>query len=588
MYTIKSEQRAFSRRLASEPLFLLKHIRALALAVSRRIKNRVVIGLSTHHRGRKVTPQWLSTEKGSDGAARFPEAGPNLLPTYAHRVPKQADRSFPAMGSRTSGQDREDYLALHRWGFLLERMLDNDVGWRAGIEACIQWIGENSNTADPAWEPYSACERIANFLVFFAAMPPGMREHGIPPQVGEFLSRSVTWVFGHLEYYGPAETNNHILNNARALVLGGIATRDPLAVSAGLQIFRRCLPKLILSGGFLRERSSHYQLVVLNWVLDAWRFVAAAQGPDGEDARFLAGYADRMRKAASMLCGCATSLLAVIGDVSPDFSPVQSLGRLALLYPDWWPTVPWSAGGVAYADGWFRFCKGEEVVMGNFPEGEFPCEFPTHGHSDFTSFVWLHDCQEILVDPGRHRYAPDEVSPAQVGAAGHNLPTVNDIAPLCESVVPRGGWQPLPYAAARLRAAAVPDGMVLEHDGFARATPVNRHIRRIELQEHGLQVVDSFEGHGSVDLSFFWHFGEEFERFDTVQMLAIGRAGNVRVEVRDLTGRPDRSPLATETFSSCISRAYGHMLPSLSVCLSGRVELPASLATRFSWLAGGG
>src|SRR5450631_4382878 len=166
MYTIRSEQRAFSRRLASEPVFLLKHIRALALAISRRVKNRAVIGLSSPHRGRKITPQWLTTEKGSDCAARFPEAAPNLLPTYAYRVPKQADPSFPRMGSRTSGQDREDYLARHRWGFLLERMFGDDGGWRAGIDACIQWIADNADTADPAWEPYSACERIANFLVF--------------------------------------------------------------------------------------------------------------------------------------------------------------------------------------------------------------------------------------------------------------------------------------------------------------------------------------------------------------------------------------------------------------------------------------
>ncbi len=55
---------------------------------------------------------------------------------------------------------------------------------------------------------------------------------------------------------------------------------------------------LVLSGGFLRERSSHYQLIVLNWVLDAWRFLAAAEGPESEDVRFLADYAERMRTAA--------------------------------------------------------------------------------------------------------------------------------------------------------------------------------------------------------------------------------------------------------------------------------------------------
>ncbi len=77
--------------------------------------------------------------------------------------------------------------------------------------------------------------------------------------------------------------------------------------------------------------------------------------------------------------------------------------------------------------------------------------FPTHGHNDLTSFVWLHGGQEMFVDPGRNRYTSDEISLAQVGATGHNVPTVNDLAPLCEACYLGGGWRPLPY---RCRASA--------------------------------------------------------------------------------------------------------------------------------------
>jgi hypothetical protein len=585
-YTIRSEQRAFARRLATEPLFLLMHSRALGLAVIRRLRSRIVIALSSAHRGRKIRPLWLDA-LGPSRASHCAAIAPAGLPIYPCRIHEGANESIDILGIRIAGEDHEDYLARHRWGFLLERMLDNCVDWRACIEACVQWTKANSDTADRAWEPYSACERVANLAVFLAAMPPATREPEIPPQIREFLDRSLRWVHGHLEYYGPTETNNHILNNARALVLGGIVGGDPAAVSAGMQIFRWCLPEMILRGGFLRERSSHYQLIVLNWVLDAWRFVAAAEGPDGEDTRFLAGYADRMRTAASMLCGRGTSLLAVIGDVSPDITPLQSLGRLALLYPDWWPHT-YRSESLAVSDGWFRLSKEDETVLGNFPEGPFPCDFPTHGHSDHTSFVWSHDGKEVLVDPGRYRYTPDEVSLAQVGAVSHNLPTVNGLAPLCESMVQRGGWWPLPYAAAQLRAAAVTDGIVLEHDGFARATPVKRHSRRIEPQLGGLQVVDSFEGSGTVDLSFYWHFGEGFENFDSSRMLAIGQGGNVRVDVRDKTGTRDRIPLVVELLSGRISAQYGRTLPSIRVRLGCRVNLPATIATKFSWVGGAG
>ncbi len=175
-------------------------------------------------------------------------------------------------------------------------------------------------------------------------------------------------------------------------------------------------------------------------------------------------------------------------------APVSSADRLRLLYSDCCAKMCSSAPDFAYIDGWFRLCKDQELVIGNFPQGEFPWEFPTHGHSDLTGFAWLHDRREILVDRGRNRYTPDEVSLAQISAAGHNVPTINDLAPLCESVAKGGSWLPRPYAEARLRADAVADGIALVHDGFARATPVHRHTRRIELKQSGLQVIDIFEG----------------------------------------------------------------------------------------------
>ncbi len=220
------------------------------------------MALSARHRGRKIWPPWLQTDGSPSGAAAA-QALPRL-PVYTRGMPFHLDRSGPGMGARTAGQDIEDSLAGHRWGFLLERMCHDAVDWCACFEACIRWIQNNVDTGEPAWEPYSACERIANLLIFYAASPAEIRERGIPRELREFLGTSVRWVYDHLEYYGPAETNNHILNNARALVLGGIACGDRLALSAGLQIFHQCLPKLILSGGFLRERSSHYQLIVLH------------------------------------------------------------------------------------------------------------------------------------------------------------------------------------------------------------------------------------------------------------------------------------------------------------------------------------
>ena len=72
--------------------------------------------------------------------------------------------------------------------------------------------------------PYSAGERLTNLLVFLAAMPTAERARFVTPRLCEFLRESVAWIFRHVEYYGRTETNNHVLNNARALVVGGSVT----------------------------------------------------------------------------------------------------------------------------------------------------------------------------------------------------------------------------------------------------------------------------------------------------------------------------------------------------------------------------
>jgi hypothetical protein len=220
--------------------------------------------------------------------------------------------------------------------------------------------------------------------------------------------------------------------------------------------------------------------------LDAWKFLVADEGQACEDAGFLFGYISRMLGAASMICDRGQRLLALIGDVSPDAAPTQSLARLAVLYAEFWPLSDESIRPVEVKDGWYLISVAQGVVLGNFPAGRYPFVFPTHGHCDFASFVWLYNGHAILGDSGRYRYTPDAVSLFQKSAAGHNLPTVNGFAPLCETLVANGSWWPLPYAAAVLELTECDGGVVLAHKGFARATPVRRHSRQILPQEAAL------------------------------------------------------------------------------------------------------
>ena len=536
--------------------------------------------LGGRHRGRKLEPDWFPTADKLYDREISPSEVAGRLPSYSRDVEEFAAAPERKQSAVPLDGDPEDYMADQRWGFLIEALLDGSLDPRVAIERCMAWTGCHVDKRDLAWEPYSAGERLTNLLVFLAAMPAGERAQFITPQLCGFLRESVEWIFRHVEYYGRAETNNHVLNNARALVLGGAVTGSEIAFSAGMQTFRRWLPELVSAGGFLRERSSHYQLVVLNWILDAWWFAGAARSIDCAESRFLESYLHRMIPAGKMLCSHRLGLLAVIGDVSPDMDPDRSMRRLAWLYGQHWQAGAMPAEHIRVVDDWFRLAYGAGTVIGNFPRGRMPRRFPTHGHDDITSFAWLHDDVEILVDPGRYRYTTDAVSLHQSAAGAHNLPTVDGLSPLCESLKTGAQWRPVPYAEATLEMLPTGAGVVLVHTGFARATPVALHRRIIELEANGLRVHDAFDGEGTALVEFHWQFGPGFVTFDESRSIMSGAEGEVSVELVELDA-PNPGKWNARIQKGWISRSYGALTPILGLSLRSSVRLPAQIVTRF-------
>jgi Heparinase II/III-like protein len=499
------------------------------------------------------------------------------LPRYPHSL---AQPTQPVLTESTTHDDVESQFASHRWGFLIDSILTGAPSDTEALQRVLRWIDSQDAKHGAAWETYSACERIANLLLYLAIH--GEVTSGTTPEIlARFIDDSLQWIDAHLEYYGVSQTNNHLINNARALVMGGTAIGNRHAVATGLKLLRKLLPEMVLDGGFLRERSSHYQLIVTGWVLDAWRFVAHATGAESEDAHFLHGYAREMSHAARLLCNQNGLILATIGDVSPDATPAKSARRLGALYSDIAVLSQAPPAPVAVCDGWFRCERDDGIVLGNFPAGRHPLPYPHHGHSDHTAFTWTQSGAEVLVDTGRFRYTPDPVSSLQTSAHGHNVPLINGFAPLCETVLQGGLWWPRPYADSNLALKVRADGVEMEHDGFARATPVTRHIRTLTLERGNLLVLDTFEGRGSVDLELCWNFGSGLTTFDTRALKAVGAAGEVRLDIEGTTQPPDVKYITGNSPGGWHSPEYGVVAPSLGILLGWRIELPARISTRF-------
>lgn len=478
--SITLERKIFFTKLKTHPLFLIKHIRTLFSVVRSR---------ATKGSNRKIHPYWL---------ADITSLSPNLqidptqvlmrIPEIYYQLPEGANK----LKTIKTIEDKEDYYATNRFkGLAGHYPMPNHI---------TDFINEPPLKSDPSWDTYSTCERVANLLLWIANIPKSQRVFTNTSAIVSFIHDSMHWVFQNLEYY-ELNTSNHILNNARVLIMAGAVLNDKVAIKAGLHIFKNMLAVLIQPQGSLRERSSHYQLLILSWLLDAYYFLPAAK------QTFLKDYIIRITNVASLLCDEQGKLQALIGDISPDCSPTETQNRLKF-YDEFFPI----AVDKYTQDDWHVVQNETNKIILNYPIGTYPKNYPMHAHNDITSFVWLYMNSPILVDSGRVRYSKEPIAIRQKSAIGHNVALVNGIAPVCESLVINGHWCPAPYANATLSMRRPSQNSILLcHNGYARNSPVTQHQREISIHDAGIVVSDTFLGDGTVNIVLLWHLDPSFQ-----------------------------------------------------------------------------
>ena len=431
-----------------------------------------------------------------------------------------------------------------------------------------QFIEDAPAKNDVVWETYSCCERIANLLTWISFVPLMERAKVMPPKVVLFLEDSLQWILRHLEYYG-SKTGNHILNNARSLIMAGTVLNNQKAVETGKLIFTRLLPVLIQPDGFLRERSSHYQLIILTWLLDAKYFLQVSSFTENET---LNKTIIRMQTAARMLCDEAGYVQALIGDISPDLSPDKTTQRLQFCYSESWPGTFQSV--TAGRDDWWVIQNSSDKILLNCPVGIYPRAHSSHGHNDIPAFTWLHNSTPVFIDSGRSRYTKDPVSSRQKSSRGHSLPFVNGFSPLCESFVINGNWWPTPYASAEIKVATGSNDITISHDGFMRATPVTNHQRNIILRPGEIEVSDQFDGKGTAQIDLFWQLQPGFEHFDREKFLVTMADMSLAIDLCQMTAHPDIKFFGTTAPRNWCSNEYGYETPNPLLTMRWHVTLP--------------
>lgn len=544
----------FAAQLRMRPWRALGHGMALFALVGRRIAQRLRMRVQRDaHRGLKQRPTWL------------PLAAAVRTPTGSLRLPRlEVTSALPTVAAPVlRADDPEAHFARHRWT-KCAAALGDETRARAAFFEVKDWLAQPPVRADAAWESYSCCERVVNLALLLAAHP-ALRREADEVQLWSFFDESATWIDAHLEYYGPVRTNNHFLNNGRALIVAGCVLGNGAWLMTGLNIVEHFAPKLFSVDGCLREGSSHYQLIVAGWLFDALLFASLAL-PAARLAR-LETLACEVGRACARFAATLASMDQHIGDVSPDLHPRLTLARLRLLYGE---RLTEAAAGPALGE-WLFAERGRSALFARAARN-WPQMHTAHAHADLGSFIWLFAGRAILADAGRQDYLPRPETQAQLGPAAHNTLLVNGVGALAASVLRVGLWYPQPYADARVEVDAAVDGFVLCHNGFARIPGVGCHNREVRLVEGGLEVIDSVEGRGSVELALCWHFAPGW--LDEGDDVLVSPTGRLRVNVDGARG-------ARHAWSDYAhSEAYGEATLARSLTISWRSELPCRIHTQ--------
>ena len=119
---------------------------------------------------------------------------------------------------------------------------------------------------------YDLSERINYCFLLFIC-----QDKKISSKERILIKNLTNYVIKNLEYYGRRWTNNHYLNNARALLSASIMLEDHRLASRAIHILEHAL-KVNFPDGIFQERSSSYQCLIVYWLKSIYFYLDLIEG----------------------------------------------------------------------------------------------------------------------------------------------------------------------------------------------------------------------------------------------------------------------------------------------------------------------
>jgi len=429
-----------------------------------------------------------------------------------------------------SYQDNEELFALHRFGWLLVAISEEQLTDSVAQFTVLDWLKNYGICRDGVgWDSYSISERVSNWVVYLNNVKANDSDLKL---IKSSIQLQLSYLITHLEFRGMA-TNNHLINNARALYLGGFFIGNTYFKREGKKILQRCVKYMFSRSGFLREGSSHYQILLARSFLEVYYF--AQKDKDGEFTKEILLPVKNIWQAACFFL--QESKLPQFGDISPDFTPefhygvaefgaylMQNITAESISEGNGWHTILFDTkyyydkrpNGLLYYEDAGYFCfKNSNFALYTFVNPENCVSAWSHGHSDAGHIILYAKGFPILIGTGRVNYTNDIESMYGRSICSHNSIEVDGREPMVvhglnffPELLPDGYVE----GHSELNFSRISEGeceIVIKQYGYNRIDSTISIERRIFVGLTQIVITDNILGKGEHQLRTFFHFDQD-------------------------------------------------------------------------------
>jgi uncharacterized heparinase superfamily protein len=381
------------------------------------------------------------------------------------------------------------------------------------------WIDSNPCPVQPAWHPYPISLRTINWVKLCVNRPEFADEKVLRSLYSQFLflERNIE---GHLQV-------NHLLENGRALVFGGLFFEGQDArrwFDRGLRLLKQEVREEYLPNGGHFELSPMYHCILLEALFDTYAYLTSM----GHDVRWLFG---PLRKMCEWLenIRCPDGTFPLFNDAAIGISaaPDEILSNAERLLSFGRKT---QLDATRDCDKFFVFdAKPFFCAVDGAPIG--PSYNPGHAHSDnFTYELFLRG-ERLVVDAGTFSY---DVNPERIASRStteHNTVVINGL----EQSEAWGGFRMARRSNPTLSRAGRYGRYLAFQGKYANRVDPGQgitHERIIILKPSRWMLVwDTIEARGAIEAESLCRFAPEWTMQPVTGSYSLQRSGKETVRL---------------------------------------------------------